>query len=486
MNLTIVSQTITDHFSDFDFSKLKKEDGEIIPLDHPLDPEAVAKTCKEKQPDRVFLVLPDPLGHSLKEHGKLTRLLEQQGVNPAQIAFINLNEIFITAENSDDALSRLQTLLLLAEFRMENTPQYPLETYPPEKELILMGQPPDKGFLEYLGEKDVAFQSVLDTDSGDGAGVKIIEFRGFPGNYTLDWKEEGSRKQVRGCALIIFPDSLTDEQKEEVSTALRYPMLNNTFLAPENRRSHKNGVWLVQTLKELQTALQTIKPICEGKEVTNFIESATVDSSRCGLCGTCVKTCMFNASTLDTERQTSVVDPAKCVACGNCVTACPTQARDLPSYSNSYMHGLMQSLHGFTQADGTRLLVIACESNGYAAVNHLANEKIKVSSSCMFMQVRCGARIESFLVPETLKGGFDGIAILICARHECRNIVGSLDLERRLNLYRSVMKANRIEPGRLRIIPVSERKLDSVPAVLNKFADYLANLESPEGSIFSL
>ena len=205
-----------------------------------------------------------------------------------------------------------------------------------------------------------------------------------------------------------------------------------------------------------------------------------VDHTKCGLCGTCVKTCMFHASAIEQNGHAGVstVYPQYCVACGNCVTACPTQARDLPAYSYAFYESAWTELRSFQgDSNGLRILVIYCASNGHDAIRTMAEQGMRAPSACLFLKIRCGARVDTQFIPDSFHAGFDGVAVLVCSREECDNIVGSLDLERRLNLYRRVMQATGIETGRMRILPVSAKQLGNVAAALTQFAEFLEHLK---------
>ena len=135
----------------------------------------------------------------------------------------------------------------------------------------------------------------------------------------------------------------------------------------------------------------------------------------------------------------------------------------------------MQSFNG--DENGLKILVIYCESNGQDAISYLAEHRINAPAACIFFKIRCGARVDTQFIPDSFRAGFDGVAVVVCSRDECGNIVGSLDLERRLNLYRKVMQATGIETGRMRILPVASSQLAVVGDSLQQFADFLVNLK---------
>jgi heterodisulfide reductase subunit A-like polyferredoxin len=53
---------------------------------------------------------------------------------------------------------------------------------------------------------------------------------------------------------------------------------------------------------------------------------ATVDSTKCAMCLTCVRTCPYNVPKVDEEEGVIKIDAAACQGCGNCATACPRGA----------------------------------------------------------------------------------------------------------------------------------------------------------------
>lgn len=53
-----------------------------------------------------------------------------------------------------------------------------------------------------------------------------------------------------------------------------------------------------------------------------------VDEERCTGCGTCVKTCVYEAITVGKKKK-AVVDEGKCYGCGMCVSVCPFHALEI-------------------------------------------------------------------------------------------------------------------------------------------------------------
>jgi heterodisulfide reductase subunit A len=53
---------------------------------------------------------------------------------------------------------------------------------------------------------------------------------------------------------------------------------------------------------------------------------AKVDSTKCAMCLTCVRTCPYNVPRVNEEEGVVTIDAAACQGCGNCATACPRGA----------------------------------------------------------------------------------------------------------------------------------------------------------------
>jgi len=66
----------------------------------------------------------------------------------------------------------------------------------------------------------------------------------------------------------------------------------------------------------------------EGAEVLLKGPAPEVDPAACTVCGTCVKSCEYEALRIDKDESPDavIVDPARCYCCGLCVTVCPTGA----------------------------------------------------------------------------------------------------------------------------------------------------------------
>ncbi|MDP2233545.1 MAG: hydrogenase iron-sulfur subunit, partial [Actinomycetota bacterium] len=67
------------------------------------------------------------------------------------------------------------------------------------------------------------------------------------------------------------------------------------------------------------------------------------------------------------------------------------------------------------------------------------------------------------------KAGFDGVTVFRCREGHCHNLIGNLDMDRRINLLRTVLRSRHLDDARLRIVDISpfegERFVEQINAV---------------------
>jgi len=71
---------------------------------------------------------------------------------------------------------------------------------------------------------------------------------------------------------------------------------------------------------------------------------ATVQTSRCSGCGTCVEVCAYKAIDLDPETGKAVVNEALCKGCGVCTASCLAAAIDLKGFKNEQILAMLEAV----------------------------------------------------------------------------------------------------------------------------------------------
>jgi coenzyme F420-reducing hydrogenase delta subunit/NAD-dependent dihydropyrimidine dehydrogenase PreA subunit len=315
----------------------------------------------------------------------------------------------------------------------------------------------------------------------------IADLSGYCGQYTV-----GLRSSCGECTFAAGGIILSVGNDPALVKALRSTMrlsINRDGL-PEEEGSRIGqttdpGIWLIPFAKtsggleaELSGAAAAVSSLTtelDAGELEHPLFITTIEESLCGGCGTCVKTCAFSASRIDLAHKLSVVDPERCKGCGNCVTACPTGARDLLSYPREYVSRAIRLLGQATAGNGDpKILAIFCRTCGQLAVD-AAGAAAKpgagpaYSPGVMPLLVECGGSVDTQYVLEAFRNGFDGVALFMCRDGHCHNVVGNTDLERRLGLFRAVLRSRNIDGERLRVVPVYADDGRLVGEELNSF-----------------
>ena len=94
-----------------------------------------------------------------------------------------------------------------------------------------------------------------------------------------------------------------------------------------------------ETLSEARATAAEIFSFLSKEEIELDLTSAKIDSDKCILCLTCIRTCPHRAIVVDQEEETAKVIPLACQSCGICVSECPVVAIELPLYTNAQIIG---------------------------------------------------------------------------------------------------------------------------------------------------
>jgi heterodisulfide reductase subunit A-like polyferredoxin/coenzyme F420-reducing hydrogenase delta subunit len=209
----------------------------------------------------------------------------------------------------------------------------------------------------------------------------------------------------------------------------------------------------------------------EQARVTHYQDVSEVDGDLCGGCATCVRTCAFGACSIGPDGM-SHVDVRRCRGCGKCVVSCPVGARDIMSAPHDYLLEAVREL-ATVEVEGDKVIGFLCGGCGYPAADSasmaVAERGSGYSSSFLPLRIPCGGRLDTLYVLESFKVGFDGVCVYRCREGHCHNLIGNLDMDRRINLLRTVLRSRGMDDARLRIVDISpfegERFIESVEGV---------------------
>jgi heterodisulfide reductase subunit A-like polyferredoxin/coenzyme F420-reducing hydrogenase delta subunit len=223
-----------------------------------------------------------------------------------------------------------------------------------------------------------------------------------------------------------------------------------------------------------------------GEHVKRYHHTSVVDPDLCGGCASCVKTCAFGACRIDAETGVSYVDPRRCRGCGKCVVSCPVGARDIVDAPHQH---LVDTIRRFAESpvSGHRVLGFLCGGCGYPAADR-AGEAARdgggtYPASFLPLRINCGGRLDALYVLEAFRAGFDGVAVFRCREGRCRNLIGNLDMDRRINLLRTVLRSRNLDDSRLRLIDITSEEGETFTAEVNAFFGDLGSLVNGKGGV---
>ncbi|HDP70562.1 MAG TPA: CoB--CoM heterodisulfide reductase iron-sulfur subunit A family protein [Actinobacteria bacterium] len=162
--------------------------------------------------------------------------------------------------------------------------------------------------------------------------------------------------------LVVGEKAAPRKGFEELAKLLSVNLDSNGFFQEDNvkilpTKSSKRGVFFVggcrlpqninETLTEARATAQEILSFLSKGEIELDLTSAKINSDRCVLCLTCVRTCPHGAIVVDQKEETAKVIPISCQSCGICASECPVMAIELPLYTNAKVMGqLVNSMAG--------------------------------------------------------------------------------------------------------------------------------------------
>jgi len=454
----------------------------------------------------------------------LVERLEEMGINFNKIAFANLKEQVALPHRGqkEEATKKAKLLIDVALAKVECSTQGEVVEVAPHRSILVLGTTlgglvAAQGFLErgyhvYLVDrasrlKDFSpwqeeMQALLSAvqlhpNASFSLGSTILDFWGWCGDYSVKVvNDQGVQSIAVGGVIVALGDD--EEWTDQLRLFLHIDVDAEGFFAVKDSRTlpvqtidegicvipryhGPDGLSYQVTRGDL--AVLALAQVLDRPQIRHEVRVSKVDESLCGACGTCVKTCPFKACTIDALRKVSVVDPRRCKGCGNCVVACPTGARDLAAFPNDYFLRAIDILGQYKPPEGAMVLLLLCEGCGYAGLDFVGMTGFTYPTSILPLAVPCGGRIDTQYLLEAYHKGFDGVLICRCEDGHCRNIVGNVDLERRANLVREVLRSRGIDAERLQIFSVARCESSSCAQTAAQFAEELKKVKelSKEG-----
>lgn len=161
--------------------------------------------------------------------------------------------------------------------------------------------------------------------------------------------------------LVVGEKAVPGKNFEELAKLLSVNLDSKGFFQEENVKllptlSSKRGIFFVggcrfpqnieETLSEARGTAGEVLSFLSKEEIELDLTSAKINSDKCVLCLTCIRTCPHGAIVVDYEEETAKVIPLACQSCGICASECPVMAIELPLYTNAQIMGQLSDVVG--------------------------------------------------------------------------------------------------------------------------------------------
>lgn len=493
------------------------------------DQQDILKTVDKHRLDAIVFAGNSPKYFERVLSGDLIlKTLQDRGVNKNKIAFANIREQVALPHKGENgkATKKARLLIDVALAKVEICHNITSIAVSPRRSVLVVGTTPGgivaasellaKGYRVYVVEKELSVRkhaamdedmlpSLTAVESDDKATIlfetDVADVSGWCGEYRVVLTNSAGKEEivVGGIVLSVGDDT---EWIKDLKPKMQLDTDRNGLLRGKQKttllgRTGDPGIWFVPFGKGddrfaretigASTAVLLLTTILDRDEIKHPILVSEVDESVCGGCGTCVKTCAFGASSIDPIRKVSVIDPKRCKGCGNCVVACPTGARNLVSFPEKYVVKAIDILsQGVSDDSEPKVLAILCNGCGYPAADMAGELSTQIigggySTNVMPVRVECGGSIDTQYILEAFSKEFDGVALSICRDGHCHHLVGNTDMERRIGLFREVLRSRNINDERLRIIHVSPHEGKLFSEEIKSFCKELKLMNAEKG-----
>ncbi|MHA1669937.1 MAG: hydrogenase iron-sulfur subunit [Promethearchaeota archaeon] len=342
--------------------------------------------------------------------GKLVRLSDNKPINSISI-IQEIGPSDYVCEYSDDVALKYLEDIMIRNPKCEVNIFYNLSKLKNNQDILLRFTHP-----KFLYANNVS------VEIGNGINYVIADYIEFPSDLiVLNHKVVPNKDLINLRKTLDFTFDENGFMSKETLASGVYGV--GSILGPMNYRS---------TISSANTiALKIISLLSNDYLIADFTGINLIEE-KCGLCGLCIKSCPFNAITLDSDK--IKIDRFKCKGCGSCVSACPTGALEM---NIDTTEKIMRTIDVFSKFKAKpKILIFACESCGYAAADDAGLKKLIYPPNVFIIRVPCAGRVDSEFILYSLKCGFDGIMVIGCRENSCNYIDGMIQAKSRIALLR--------------------------------------------------
>jgi len=258
--------------------------------------------------------------------------------------------------------------------------------------------------------------------------------------------EAGESEQVD---LVVVADSMPDDAVSDMARKVNirtgpedWLQYDNVWLLPT--LSNRPGIYIVgaargnsdfrEAFNDVSGAAAAIDILLGSGRITVAEDQARVDTDKCVLCLTCVRSCPHAALAIapvngnEKSKLQIVVSESACRRCGICAALCPAQAIQLPRFTDPQTERELERTGKVT--------VFACQNSAWKAATASGVARQSYGSNVQLISVPCAGKIDSKMILRALENGAAKVILLGCHRENCRYLTGADYASERIDALR--------------------------------------------------
>ncbi len=180
---------------------------------------------------------------------------------------------------------------------------------------------------------------------------------------------------------------------------------------------------------------------------------AVVDPAKCSKCGRCIPVCPFSAIKGQVGKSIEFI-AAMCQGCGTCVAECAIEgALTQEGFTDKQIMAQVDA--ATSEEPEKKVLIFACNWCSYAGADLAGVMKIQYPSNTRIVRTMCSGRVSQRLVMYAFSKGAGAVLVTGCHPGDCHYINANQQTLKRVERWKSHLKARGVNPERLQLWWVS-------------------------------
>jgi quinone-modifying oxidoreductase subunit QmoB len=200
---------------------------------------------------------------------------------------------------------------------------------------------------------------------------------------------------------------------------------------------------------------------------------------RCTKCKRCTEECPFGVLNEDNVG-TPLLRATRCRRCGVCMGACPERIISFKDYSVDIVGSMIKAVDVPDEfEEKPRILVIACENDGFPAIDLVGQHRLQSSPWIRVVPVRCLGSVNFVWITEAMSAGYDGVILIGCKYgddYQCHFVKGSELASVREKNVREKLEQMAMDTERVELHQLQIDEYDKLPGIFEKFGELIEEI----------